>query len=234
MITRGTRGDVQPFLALALGLATSRGWDIVICTEDRYKSFIEEYSAQLHDDEKHGRNRGDDDNRGPAGTYARPRIGSVTFASSGGDTMKSMEGTVAKLAINSRTSFMQSVMLASSGMDDDGIESVPFELMMLILNGFIFDTERFFFGSAMKMTECALDVKPDFVIYGFTTTTIGLLLGERLGVPALGVILQPTVIPSRDIEPIIGIPDTHTHTYTYTHAHTHAHAHIHGIQHMPT
>ena len=44
IITRGTRGDVQPFLALAIGLAEQRNWLVTICTELAYKSFIRSHS----------------------------------------------------------------------------------------------------------------------------------------------------------------------------------------------
>lgn len=40
IITRGTRGDVQPYLALARGLANSRNYCVTIVTELRYKDFV--------------------------------------------------------------------------------------------------------------------------------------------------------------------------------------------------
>ena len=43
--TRGTRGDVQPFLALARGLAETYGWLVTIVTELNYIDFIKIYST---------------------------------------------------------------------------------------------------------------------------------------------------------------------------------------------
>lgn len=40
--TFGTRGDIQPFVALGIGLKQT-GHDVGICTSEGYKSFVEEY-----------------------------------------------------------------------------------------------------------------------------------------------------------------------------------------------
>ena len=40
LMTRGTRGDVQPFVALARGLCSERGWLVTICTEARWKNWV--------------------------------------------------------------------------------------------------------------------------------------------------------------------------------------------------
>ena len=40
LMTRGTRGDVQPFVALARGLCSERGWLVTICTEARWKAWV--------------------------------------------------------------------------------------------------------------------------------------------------------------------------------------------------
>ena len=47
LITRGTRGDVQPFVALAEGLANILGWKVTICTELRYKEKIQKAAGPL-------------------------------------------------------------------------------------------------------------------------------------------------------------------------------------------
>lgn len=86
MMTRGTRGDVQPFLALARGLAETYGWDIHICTEIRYKSLVEKYS----DVER----------------------GGVHFVPSGGDTEARISKPIAQWAINTKMRLMQAAMLS--------------------------------------------------------------------------------------------------------------------------
>lgn len=44
LVTRGTQGDVQPFVALARGLAEINGWLVTIVTENRFRDFVEENS----------------------------------------------------------------------------------------------------------------------------------------------------------------------------------------------
>ena len=60
-MTRGTRGDVQPFVALAKGLANAHGWLVTICTELYWRDFVLSEVAEL-------------------------RAGAVHFLPSGGDT----------------------------------------------------------------------------------------------------------------------------------------------------
>jgi hypothetical protein len=60
-MTRGTRGDVQPFVALAKGLANAHGWLVTICTELYWREFVLSEVAEL-------------------------RAGAVHFLPSGGDT----------------------------------------------------------------------------------------------------------------------------------------------------
>lgn len=45
LMTRGTRGDVQPFISLARGLAEQLGWMVTICTELRFKTLLRSHSA---------------------------------------------------------------------------------------------------------------------------------------------------------------------------------------------
>lgn len=88
MMTRGTRGDVQPFVALARGMAESRGWLVTICTEYRWKSFV-----QKHADVSQGR---------------------IDFIPSGGDTEMRCNSAMGKWAMNQTTEFMQMMMLSNS------------------------------------------------------------------------------------------------------------------------
>lgn len=41
LVTRGTQGDVQPFVALARGLAELNGWLVTIVTENPFRDFVE-------------------------------------------------------------------------------------------------------------------------------------------------------------------------------------------------
>merc|ERR1719362_2844281 len=89
MMTRGTRGDVQPFVALARGMAKTRGWLVTICTEYNYKSFVQ-------------------------GNAADVSPGRIAFKPSGGDTQKRVNSAMGQWATNQKSEFLQMVMLASS------------------------------------------------------------------------------------------------------------------------
>ncbi|GBG28758.1 Sterol 3-beta-glucosyltransferase [Hondaea fermentalgiana] len=89
IITRGTRGDVQPFLALARELANRFNWMVTICSEFRYKDYIKKQALGLE-------------------------RGCIRFRISGGDTQKRVDSRISKWAINLSSSTMQHIMLAFS------------------------------------------------------------------------------------------------------------------------
>lgn len=88
MMTRGTRGDVQPFVALARGMAEIEGALVTICTEYTWRQFVQDNSAVCR--------------------------GRIIFRPSGGDTEKRMSGAVEQWAVKQKTEFMQMLMLANS------------------------------------------------------------------------------------------------------------------------
>ena len=87
MMTRGTRGDVQPFVALARGLAERLGWMVTICTELRWRPFVLQSCAGL-------------------------RRGAVRFRPSGGDTQARIERWEARWMMESKSEALQSLMMA--------------------------------------------------------------------------------------------------------------------------
>jgi len=89
MMTRGTRGDVQPFVALARGLAERMGWMVTIQTELKFRDFV--------------LSKGRDVERGI-----------VRFLPSGGDTEKRIERPEAAWAMKQKSEAIQSIMLAAS------------------------------------------------------------------------------------------------------------------------
>eukprot|EP00667_Euglena_gracilis_P004177 EG_transcript_4196 len=101
LITRGTRGDVQPFVALALGLIKELGWRVTLCTELRYKETIQRSFTKVPRDQ-------------------------FRFRPSGGDTSKKIEGTVSKKAMNSKSELMQAMMLSRSEAEFFRSESAVF------------------------------------------------------------------------------------------------------------
>jgi len=86
VMTRGTRGDVQPFVALARGMASELGWMVTICTELKWKDFVMK-NADV------------------------PR-GKIRYRPSGGDTDKRVQKASAQWAMNSKGEVLQSLMLA--------------------------------------------------------------------------------------------------------------------------
>jgi len=88
VMTRGTRGDVQPFIALARGLAEQQGWMVTICTEWRWKSLVE-----AHNDVTHG---------------------CICFRCSGGDTEAHLHSAGAQLLLRSKSDVLQMVCLSHS------------------------------------------------------------------------------------------------------------------------
>merc|ERR1712226_817935 len=84
ILTRGTRGDVQPFVALARGMAEENGWLVTICTEIRWKDFVVSNADVMR--------------------------GRIQFVPSGGDTERKVNTEVAKWAMNQKSEFMQMVM----------------------------------------------------------------------------------------------------------------------------
>ncbi|CAE7028730.1 tylN [Symbiodinium natans] len=90
VMTRGTRGDVQPFVALARGLILYHHCEVTICTELTWKSFIKEFRDGL-----------------PQGT--------LLFRPSGGDTMAQTRTAISKLITweGQHYDFLQSLIFSA-------------------------------------------------------------------------------------------------------------------------
>jgi len=86
VLSRGTRGDVQPFVALARGLANELNWSVTIVTELRWESFVKRYK--------------------------KVSKGRIRFRPSGGDTAKRIDGKLAKWAVTSTSELIQATMMA--------------------------------------------------------------------------------------------------------------------------
>jgi len=143
--TRGTRGDVQPFIALARGLAEQHNFLVTICTEDRYRHLVERYS--------------------------QVKKGAIMFRPSGGDTEKRISTALAKWAFRQRSTALQFAMLGHS--------------------------EREFFDSEPAFHYWCQLLRPDVILFGFPVANLAMVLSESLGIPLIGLFLQPTVIPSK-------------------------------------
>ena len=78
---------MQPFVALARGLAEHLGWMVTLCTELRWRPFVLQSCAGL-------------------------RRGAVRFRPSGGDTQARIERWEAKWMMESKSEALQSLMLA--------------------------------------------------------------------------------------------------------------------------
>eukprot|EP00548_Thalassiothrix_antarctica_P019250 CAMPEP_0194188208 /NCGR_PEP_ID=MMETSP0154-20130528/54107_1 /TAXON_ID=1049557 /ORGANISM="Thalassiothrix antarctica, Strain L6-D1" /LENGTH=759 /DNA_ID=CAMNT_0038908475 /DNA_START=32 /DNA_END=2311 /DNA_ORIENTATION=- len=96
IMTRGTRGDIQPFLALAKGLAEEKNWEVIFVTELFYKGGVIKV----------------------ANSIVKGR-GKISFRPSGGDTTKKTSKALAKYVINVKlsapqTNAMQRLFLSRS------------------------------------------------------------------------------------------------------------------------
>lgn len=89
VLTRGTRGDVQPFIALARGLAETYNFMITIVTEISHKDLVKQFSTGL-------------------------KRGCIRFRPSGGNTQARVDTPIAKWAVSNRSRFLQVAMLARS------------------------------------------------------------------------------------------------------------------------
>ncbi|CEO97581.1 Glycosyltransferase family 28 N-terminal domain-containing protein [Plasmodiophora brassicae] len=151
VLTRGTQGDIQPFVALAMGLAQQLNWMVTICTELRYKPFIKKHAATL-------------------------TSGAVRFRPSGGDTTNRVNGDIVRWALHTKSAVVQGLILARSEME--------------------------FFSSEPIMFWWAEQMAPDALVYGFTVASIAMIISEKLQIPMLGFVLQPTCIPSSQYPPL--------------------------------
>jgi len=89
VFTRGTRGDIQPFLALCRGLCNMYNFMITIVTELRYFEYVKSNAGNL-------------------------TAGRIRFRVSGGDTQKRVDSRIAKFAIGLESDTMQHIMLGNS------------------------------------------------------------------------------------------------------------------------
>jgi hypothetical protein len=89
MMSRGTRGDVQPFVALAVGMATRRGWMVTVCTELRWRDFVLEHAEKVE-------------------------RGVVRFLPCGGDTELETSGWLYAQVMSTTSDTLQTVMKGAS------------------------------------------------------------------------------------------------------------------------
>jgi hypothetical protein len=86
VITRGTRGDVQPFLAVARGMCEMHNWGFTFVTEMRYRELVLKNS--------------------------NVKAGAIEFRPSGGDTEARIDQPIAKWFLNQQNRTLQMLMLA--------------------------------------------------------------------------------------------------------------------------
>ena len=99
MLNRGTRGDLQPLLTLAIGMAEQLGWLVTICAEQRFGEWVEEKARGV-------------------------QRGRVQFVASGGDTESRMRWWVASSVLfQLHTELAQWLMAGMAEQDFEG--SVP-------------------------------------------------------------------------------------------------------------
>eukprot|EP00588_Corethron_pennatum_P029796 CAMPEP_0194317800 /NCGR_PEP_ID=MMETSP0171-20130528/14523_1 /TAXON_ID=218684 /ORGANISM="Corethron pennatum, Strain L29A3" /LENGTH=714 /DNA_ID=CAMNT_0039074521 /DNA_START=78 /DNA_END=2225 /DNA_ORIENTATION=+ len=105
VVTRGTRGDVQPFLALSRGLAELLNWEIIFVTELGFQESIRKQQNTSR--------------------------GRIRFRPSGGNTEKRVKSALGQFAVSfklsaGQTNTMQKLMLSRSEMEFFGSEPAVF------------------------------------------------------------------------------------------------------------
>lgn len=142
IITRGTRGDVQPFMALARGLAEHKNWSVTVVTELAFYSLVKAHSKTSR--------------------------GEIHFRPSGGDTESSFDWPMAKWMMNQRQSIFQLIMLARA--ERVFFESEPaFSYFArqaqadLLLFGFNTATMAQILGEALQIPICGFLLQPTVI-----------------------------------------------------------------------
>merc|ERR1719499_835541 len=98
---------------------------------------------------------------------------------------------ISKWAMQHKSEFMQMVQVAAAeSMFFDSIDVMSWHIHRL---------------EASKM-------KPDFMMFGFTMGGVASVLSEKHKLPLMGFILQPTVIPSSDLQAVVPI-DSHSMSF---------------------
>ena len=98
-LSRGTRGDMQPFITLAIGMAEILGWRVTICCESRYHEWVHQKTCAV-------------------------KRGQVVAVASGGDTARRMNMYIAReFLFPSKTELAQWLMMGNSECDFYG--SIP-------------------------------------------------------------------------------------------------------------
>ena len=92
IMSRGTRGDVQPFVALARGMAEAHNWLVTFATELRWREFVLAKTRNLS-------------------------AGAVRFRPTGGDTTARIDTWTARMMMESKSEVAQCMMLAWSEAD---------------------------------------------------------------------------------------------------------------------
>ncbi|KAH9262670.1 hypothetical protein BASA82_000292 [Batrachochytrium salamandrivorans] len=142
IITRGTRGDVQPFMALAKGLAERKNWSVTVITELSFYPLVKSHSKTSR--------------------------GEIHFRPSGGDTESSFDWPMAKWMMNQRRSIFQLIMLARA--ERVFFESEPaFSYFArqaqadLLLFGFNTATMAQILGEALQIPICGFLLQPTVI-----------------------------------------------------------------------
>jgi hypothetical protein len=161
MITRGTRGDVQPYIALARGLAEQLGWMVTICTELPYKDFVK--------------------------SNAKVPKGCIRFRPTGGDTAIRIETKVAKWAMANRSELLQAAMLAHSEAEFFASEPLIFHWAQtlkpdLLIFGFTMANIAMIISESLKIPLIGFILQPTCIpskrypaVYPISTHSIELL-----------------------------------------------------------
>jgi len=116
--------------------------------------------------------------------------GAIHFLPSGGDTEARIDRPMARWFIMQENAAFQMLMLARA--------------------------EREFFESEPAFSFFIKEARPDYLLFGFNTANIALILSESFRLPMCGFILQPTIIPSVQYPAIVPVGSADTTEMTIT------------------
>lgn len=162
LLTRGTRGDVQPFIALSRGLIETYKYRIVMATESAYFDRVREKCCDL------------------IAKYP----GCLTMITTGGDTMKRTDSKIAKWAMANKSEVLQMLMLSRAESE-------------------FFDSADVLYWHCNRLKRHKM--QPDLIIFGFTMGAMAAFLSEKFEIPLMGFILQPSCIPSEELQAVVPI-----------------------------
>lgn len=138
IVTRGTRGDIQPFIALSKALCNNYDISIIFVTEMNYRSIIIDANNSLENNNSQ-----------------------IVFRSSGGDTELKLSTVTSKWALEQTNDILQSLMLSRAEMEFFDSEPAIFYWAKFL------KPKMLIYGFTMMTISCIIHESLKIPIVGF-------------------------------------------------------------------